>query len=128
MALARNGEVELYWESFGAHDDPALLLVNGLGSQCVSYEVEWCERFGAEGLRVRRLDNRDVGLSSHLPGGPAYTVSDMAADCIAVLDDAGVAKAHVMGLSMGGMIVQALAIEHADRLLSVTSVMSGTGD
>ena len=128
MASARNGDVELYWESFGSESDPTLLLVNGLGSQCVSYEVEWCELFVAEGLRVLRMDNRDVGLSSHLEGGPHYSLSDMAADVVAVLDAAGVARAHVMGLSMGGMIVQTLAIEHPDRLLSVTSVMSGTGD
>jgi pimeloyl-ACP methyl ester carboxylesterase len=128
MAVARNGDVEIHWESFGSEAQPTLVLVNGLGSQCVNYEVEWCELFVAEGLRVIRLDNRDVGLSSHLADGPPYTLSDMAADVVAVLDAAGVDKAHVMGLSMGGMIVQTLAIEHADRLLSVTSVMSGTGD
>ena len=68
MAIARNGEVELYYETFGSPDDPTLLLVNGLGSQCINYEVPWCERFVAEGFRVVRFDNRDVGLSSKVDG------------------------------------------------------------
>ena len=68
MAIARNGEVELYYETFGSAEDPTLLLVNGLGSQCINYEVPWCERFVAEGFRVVRFDNRDVGLSSKVDG------------------------------------------------------------
>ncbi len=130
MALARNGDVELFWESFGPEENPTLLLINGLGSQCVNYEVEWCEMFVARGLRVIRFDNRDVGLSTKLvdAGSPPYLLRDMALDAIAVLDAAGVARAHVMGLSMGGMIAQTLAIEHADRLVSLTSVMSTTGE
>jgi pimeloyl-ACP methyl ester carboxylesterase len=83
--------------------------------------------FAAEGLQVARYDNRDVGLSSHLPG-VAYTCSDMANDGMAVLDALGVQQAHVMGLSMGGMIVQTMAIEHPQRLLTMTSVMSTTGE
>jgi pimeloyl-ACP methyl ester carboxylesterase len=74
-----------------------------------------------------RFDNRDVGLSTK-PEGTNYTLVDMAADAIAVLDAVGAAKAHVMGCSMGGMIVQRLAIDHADRLLTMTSVMSRTGE
>jgi len=127
MSFARNRDVELYYETFGARGDPALLLINGLGSQCINYQEEWCEKFAAEGFFVIRFDNRDVGLSSKL-GGATYTPSDMAADAIAVLDAVGVDRAHVMGVSMGGMIVQMLAIEHADRLLSMTPVMSTTGD
>ena len=109
MTFAHNRDVELYYETFGARDDPALLLVNGLGSQCINYREEWCEKFASEGFFVIRFDNRDVGLSSKL-------------------DDVGVDRAHVMGVSMGGMIVQTLAIEHPGRLLSMTSVMSTTGD
>ncbi|MEY2454299.1 MAG: hypothetical protein QOD92_3873 [Acidimicrobiaceae bacterium] len=127
MATAQNGDVEIYYESFGDPGDPTLVLINGLGSQCINYPVEWCELFVGEGYRVIRLDNRDVGLSSKLDGVP-YTPSDMANDVIAVVDAEGVGRAHVMGLSMGGMIVQQLAIDHADRLLTMTSVMSRTGE
>jgi pimeloyl-ACP methyl ester carboxylesterase len=127
MSTARNGEVELYYEAFGDPDDPTLLLINGLGSQCINYAVEWCDMFRAEGLHVIRFDNRDVGLSAKLDGTD-YALADMAADAIAVLDAVGADRAHVMGCSMGGMIVQRLAIDHADRLLSMTSAMSRTGE
>jgi pimeloyl-ACP methyl ester carboxylesterase len=134
MATALNGNCEIYYESFGEPSDPTLLLVNGLGSQCVNYDEDWCKMFAARGLRVVRYDNRDVGLSANFDSAPlgehgeAYTISDMAADGIAVVDAIGVERAHVMGLSMGGMIVQVMAIEHRDRLLSMTSVMSRTGE
>jgi pimeloyl-ACP methyl ester carboxylesterase len=146
MPYARNGDVELYYDTFGDRNDPSLLLVNGLGSQCINYADAWCEKFAAVGLFVVRFDNRDVGLSTKFadfrpnlrsvlqakaegrePEVP-YTVHDMADDAIAVLDAVGAARAHVMGLSMGGMIVQTLAIEHPERVLSMTSVMSSTGD
>lgn len=127
MTIARNGDVEIYYETFGDAADPTLLLVNGLGSQCINFPVEWCEMFAARGYQVVRFDNRDVGLSSKLDD-VEYTLADMALDALAVLDAVGVGRAHVMGLSMGGMIVQRLAIDHADRLLSMTSVMSRTGE
>jgi len=146
MPYAHNGDVELYYDTFGNQAAPALLLVNGLGSQCINYADAWCKKFVAEGFFVVRFDNRDVGLSTKFarfrpdyrgvlrakaegrqPEVP-YTVTDMADDALAVLDAVGVRRAHVMGLSMGGMIVQTLAIEHADRLLSLISVMSTTGD
>jgi len=79
------------------------------------------------GFRVVRFDNRDVGLSSHLKGGPKYTVDDMADDAFAVLDAVGARTAHVAGWSMGGMIVQAMAIRQPERILSMTSVMSAPG-
>jgi pimeloyl-ACP methyl ester carboxylesterase len=125
--MARNGDVEIFYESFGDPEQPTLLLVNGLGSQCINYAVDWCELFAGEGYRVVRFDNRDVGLSSKLDGID-YALTDMANDAIAVLDAIGVERAHVMGCSMGGMIVQRLAIDHPDRLLSITSVMSRTGE
>ena len=128
MTFAHHDHVDLYYETFGDRSDPALLLVNGLGSQCINYHEEWCQKFAAERFFVIRFDNRDVGLSTKLEDAPDYTPSDMAADAVAVLDDAGIERAHVMGLSMGGMLVQTLAIEHPDRLLSMTSVMSATGD
>jgi pimeloyl-ACP methyl ester carboxylesterase len=127
MAIARNGDVELYYETFGDASNPTLLLINGLGSQCINYPVEWCEMFAARGYQVVRFDNRDVGLSSKLDG-VQYGQTDMALDALAVLDAVGVERAHVMGLSMGGMIVQRLAIDHPGRLLSMTSVMSRTGE
>ena len=127
MSRARNGDVEIYYEEFGDPDAPTLLLVNGLGSQCLNYAVEWCELFCDEGFHVVRFDNRDVGLSSKLDGTD-YTLADMARDVVAVLDAVGVEQAHVMGCSMGGMIVQRLAIDHADRVLSMTSAMSRTGE
>jgi pimeloyl-ACP methyl ester carboxylesterase len=146
MPYAHNGAVDIYYEAFGDPADPALLLVNGLGSQCINYHADWCGMFAARGFFAIRFDNRDVGLSSKFdtvtpdvaavtravregkdPVVP-YRVHDMAADAVAVLDDLGIARAHVMGVSMGGMIVQQLAIDSPGRLLSVTSVMSTTGD
>jgi pimeloyl-ACP methyl ester carboxylesterase len=127
MPTATNGDVELYYEHFGDPAAPLLLLVNGLGSQCINYDVEWCEMFCAEGFSVVRFDNRDVGLSSKLEGVD-YALVDMAADALAVLDAVGAERAHVMGCSMGGMIVQRLAIDHPARLRTVTSVMSRTGE
>lgn len=128
MSTVTNGDVTIYYEAFGDPSHPTLLLVNGLGSQCINYATEWCDLFAAEGYQVVRFDNRDVGLSSKLEDRPNYTLADMASDAVAVLDAAGVQRAHVMGCSMGGMIVQRLAIEHPDRLLSMTSVMSRTGE
>ena len=127
MSTARNGDVEIYYESFGDGSAPTLVLVNGLSSQCINYPAEWCELFAAEGYQVVRLDNRDVGLSSKLDG-VEYGLSDMAGDVVAVLDDLGVAAAHVLGMSLGGMVVQQLAIDHPDRVLTLTSVMSRTGE
>ena len=129
-----NGDCSIYYECFGSPDHPTLLLVNGLGSQCINYDEAWCELFAAEGFQVIRFDNRDVGLTTHYGDAPvddsgaAYTLRDMADDAVAVLDAVGVERAHVMGLSMGGMIVQQLAIHHRDRLLTMTSVMSRTGE
>jgi len=127
MPTTKNGAVEIYYDTFGDPSNPTLLLINGLGSQCINYADEWCERFVGEGYHVVRFDNRDTGLSSKLDGTD-YALADMANDAIAVLDAVGAGRAHVMGLSMGGMIVQRLAIDHPDRLLSVTSVMSRTGE
>jgi pimeloyl-ACP methyl ester carboxylesterase len=127
MPATANGEVSLYYETFGADDDPVLLLVNGLGSQCINFKAEFCAKFAGRGFRVVRFDNRDVGLSSHLKGGPQYTVDDMAEDGFAVLDAAGADVAHIAGWSMGGMIVQAMALRHPGRILSMTSVMSAPG-
>jgi pimeloyl-ACP methyl ester carboxylesterase len=127
MSTTANGDVSLYYETFGAADAPVLLLVNGLGSQCINFKAEFCELFAARGFRVVRFDNRDVGLSSHLKGGPRYTVDDMAQDGFAVLDAVGADAAHIAGWSMGGMIVQAMALRHPERIRSMTSIMSAPG-
>jgi pimeloyl-ACP methyl ester carboxylesterase len=146
MTFAANGSVELYYETFGPRSGDPILLVNGLGSQCINYDVELCELFVQRGFFVIRFDNRDVGLSSKLDdftphlrdvaaarregraANVPYRLSDMADDAVAVLDALDVTRAHVMGVSMGGMIVQQLAIDHPDRLCSMTSIMSTTGD
>jgi pimeloyl-ACP methyl ester carboxylesterase len=127
MPTTSNGEMTLYFETFGADSDPVLLLVNGLGSQCINFKEALCELFARQGYRVVRFDNRDVGLSSHLKGGPKYTIEDMADDGFAVLDAVGADVAHIAGWSMGGMIVQAMAIRNPGRILSMTSVMSAPG-
>ena len=134
MAIARNGTCELYYETFGDPSNPTLLMVNGLGSQCINFAEEWIEKFVVRGLHVTRFDNRDVGRSTWFDDAPvgadgaAYHLADMALDAVAVLDAAGVDRAHVVGFSMGGMIVQQLAVSHPDRLLTATSVMSATGE
>ena len=118
MPYASNGDCELYYETFGSPSDPTLLLVNGLGSQCINYKDEWCERFVAAGSTSSASTTATSGCRRTSPtprstsSGAAYPLADMAADAVAVLDAAGVERAHVMGLSMGGMIVQTLAIEH----------------
>jgi pimeloyl-ACP methyl ester carboxylesterase len=127
MPITANGEISLYYETFGTDEDPVLLLVNGLGSQCINFKTGFCEKFAERGFRVVRFDNRDVGLSTHLKGGPRYTVDDMAADGFAVLDAVGADAAHIAGWSMGGMIVQAMALRDPGRVLSMTSVMSSPG-
>lgn len=134
MAIARNGTCELYYETFGNPSNPTLLMVNGLGSQSINFADEWVQMFVARGLHVIRFDNRDVGKSTWFDDAPvgehgaAYLLPDMADDAVAVLDAAGVERAHVIGFSMGGMIVQQLAIDHAGRLSTATSVMSTTGE
>lgn len=127
MPTTSNRDVNLYYETFGSGGDPVLLLVNGLGSQCINFKTEFCEKFAGNGFRVVRFDNRDVGLSTHLDESARYTIEDMADDGFAVLDVVGAAKAHIAGWSMGGMIVQAMAIAHPERVLSMTSVMSAPG-
>jgi pimeloyl-ACP methyl ester carboxylesterase len=131
--VVANG-IETEYETFGYAEDPPLLLVNGLGSQLVSWERDFIDSFVDRGFFVICFDNRDVGLSTKVdtdglePGTPPYFLSDMALDAVAVLDDLGIAAAHVVGQSMGGMIAQALVIDHPDRVQSLTSIMSTTGD
>jgi len=125
MPRARNGDVEIEYQSFGDDRPETILLVNGLGSQMTRWPEAFCEKLVARGYRAIRFDNRDTGLSSRPT--EKYSLKDMADDGVAVLDAAGVRKAHIAGVSMGGMIVQRMAIDHPDRVLSMTSIMSTTG-
>jgi pimeloyl-ACP methyl ester carboxylesterase len=122
MPRARNGPVEIEYESFGDPQAPTILLVNGLGSQMTWTTGEFCETLVSRVFQVIRYDNRDTGLSTW-PTQP-YGIADMARDGVAVLDAAGAARAHVVGISMGGIIVQRMAIDHPGRIASMTSIMS----
>lgn len=127
MAIARNGDVELYYERFGDPARPTLLLISGLSAQCINHPEALCEMFAEQGYQVVRFDNRDVGLSSKLDGVD-YELTDMAADAVAVLAEVTDEPAHVFGSSLGGMIAQLLAIHHRDRVRTLTSMMSRTGE
>ena len=137
------GGIELAYERFGDPADPPLLLVMGLATQMLGWPDEFCEGVAARGLSVVRFDNRDIGLSTHLHGAPppdvaaammgdtssaSYTLSDMARDAAGLLDALDLESAHVLGASMGGMIAQTLAIEYPQRVRTLTSIMSTTGD
>ncbi len=126
MPKAINGAVEIEYETFGEGGRETVLLVNGLGSQMTRWPAAFCDKLAARGYRAIRFDNRDTGLSTWLDG-QNYTLADMARDAVAVLDAAGVDRAHIAGVSMGGMIVQRVAIDHPDRVLSLTSIMSAPG-
>ena len=135
--------IEIAYETFGRASDPPVLLIMGLGTQMLGWPDGFCRELAERGTFVVRFDNRDVGLSTHLHDAPrpdpvaawsgnlssaSYTLSDMAADTLAVLDTLGFDSAHVVGASMGGMIAQTLALEHPERVRSLTSIMSSTGD
>jgi pimeloyl-ACP methyl ester carboxylesterase len=143
MSRVRSNGIEIEYEEFGRPDDPVLLLICGLGSQLLSWDVELCAMFVERGFRVVRFDNRDVGLSTSFAGvtdqnitsalaGDAttapYSLDDMADDTAGLLDAIGVDAAHVVGVSMGGMIAQSLAIRHPHKVASLCSIMSTTGD
>lgn len=127
MPRAAVNGIEIEYETFGPDDAPAVLLINGLGSQMTRWPVPFCEKLVARGYRAIRFDNRDVGRSTWFASGDRYTLSDMAADAVGLLDHLKIDKAHVVGVSMGGMIAQTVAIEHPDRVRSLTSIMSATG-
>ncbi|MGD1056163.1 MAG: alpha/beta hydrolase [Solirubrobacteraceae bacterium] len=142
--------IALEYETFGSSEDPPLLLVMGYGSQLITWPRAFCERLAAGGRFVIAFDNRDCGLSSKLDSQgaevslviaaasagdfekarelAAYTLSDMSDDGFALLSALGIDRAHVVGVSMGGMIAQTMAIEHPERLLTLTSIMSTTGE
>jgi pimeloyl-ACP methyl ester carboxylesterase len=141
---ATSGDLDIYYEDIGNPSDPAVLLIMGLGSQLLLWRDGFCEKLVAEGLRVIRYDNRDVGLSSKtqrrktggtliptllkfwlgMPGDADYRLEDMADDAAAVLDHLGVDRAHIVGASMGGMIAQIFAARFAERTRSLAVIFS----
>lgn len=149
MPQADNNGVLLEFDTIGEPTDPALLLVMGFTAQMTAWDLGFCQMLADQGHYVIRFDNRDCGLSHKTDGPPpdvmalmaksamggeitddevAYSLSDMAADAIAVLDHLSIDKTHVAGASMGGMISQVLAIEYPERIISITSIMSTTGN
>jgi pimeloyl-ACP methyl ester carboxylesterase len=137
------GEIKLCYQTFGERDNPALLLVMGLSSQMVLWDDEFCQRLADRGFWVIRFDNRDCGRSTVLRDKPvptrmqlmirhprcaAYTLEEMADDAAGLLDALEIESAHVVGASMGGMIAQLVAIRHPERVRSLVSIMSTTGN
>jgi len=147
MHIVRTSGIDLACESFGDEGHAAVLLISGLGTQMIRWTTGFCAALAGRGYRVIRFDNRDAGLSTHLGALPApdfralaaelmagrtpqvpYALRDMAADAVGLLDALSIDRAHVVGRSMGGMIAQIMASEYPARVLSLTSIMSGTGN
>ncbi len=145
MGTASVNGVEIHYELTGHADDVPLVLIAGLGAQLITWEEAFCDALVDRGFFVIRLDNRDVGKSAAIdaavdpvaeilnlfsgqPAAAPYLISDMAADVLGVLDHLGVVAFHVVGRSMGGMIAQQLAIDAPERVLTLTSIMSTTGE
>ena len=135
--------MRIAYERLGDRHHPPVLLVMGIGAQMITWPDGFCAALVARGLQPIRFDNRDVGRSTHLVDAPApdlpaalkgdlssasYTLSDMAADAVGLLDALGIISAHVVGASLGGAIGQTMAIEHPARVRSLTTMMSTTGD
>jgi pimeloyl-ACP methyl ester carboxylesterase len=147
MATARANGIDIEYETFGNKSARPLLLIMGLSAQMIFWDTQFCQQLVEREHFVIRFDNRDVGLSSKMDAvgvpdvmaaisarmrgeriSPPYTIHDMAADSIGLLDSLGIDKVHVCGASMGGMIAQTMAIEYPHRVSSLTSIMSTTGD
>jgi len=145
--MARANGVELCYEIFGDPAAEPLILIMGLGSQMIQWDDDFCRQLAGRGFRVVRFDNRDIGQSSKLSGGKPlsplellklrlfkipvkapYRLSDMAEDTVGLMDVLGIKSAHIVGLSMGGMIAQEIAISFPQRVRSLTSIMSTTGN
>jgi pimeloyl-ACP methyl ester carboxylesterase len=147
MPNATANGIQIEYDTFGDRSFPALLLVAGNGAQMIFWEVEFCELLAKKGYFVIRFDNRDAGLSTKFEetGIPdflaaikaamegktvesAYSLDDMADDSVGLLDALGIEKAHICGVSMGGMIAQVISYRHPKHVLSLTSIMSSTGN
>jgi pimeloyl-ACP methyl ester carboxylesterase len=144
--VTANG-IRIAWDDFGDATHPAIVLIMGLGTQMIAWPVEMCEQLAAHGFRVVRFDNRDIGLSEkfdhakqpsipavvlrsklNLPGSVPYTLNDMADDAIGLLDALDINRAHIVGASMGGMIAQLVTAKVPLRAISLTSIMSSSGE
>jgi len=133
--------IELAYETFGDASAPPVVLIMGLATQMIAWPDELCEGLARCGLFVIRFDNRDVGESSHLRNlppprlaeivvrrrPPPYSISDMADDVVGLVDGLGLSEVHLVGVSMGGFIAQTVALEHADRIRTLTLMMTSTG-
>ena len=147
MSNVEANGIRIEYDTFGNKFSPPLLLIIGLGGQMIDWDKEICEALAAKGLYIIRFDNRDTGLSTkfedagvpdimeaftaNLQGTPIkapYTLDDMADDAAGLLEALGIQKAHICGMSMGGMIAQTIAIRHPNRVLSLTSIYSSTGN
>jgi pimeloyl-ACP methyl ester carboxylesterase len=146
-AIAKANDIEIVYDTFGDPSGSPILLIMGLGAQMIDWKDEFCEGLASRGYWVIRYDNRDVGLSTKFDdaGVPnmlkiliassqgemlesPYTIMDMADDGVGLLDALEIERAHVIGVSMGGMIAQSMAIHHPSRLTSLISIMSSTGE
>jgi pimeloyl-ACP methyl ester carboxylesterase len=143
MPRAEANGIELEYDTFGDPADPALLLIMGLGTQMTAWDPRFCGLLAERGYHVIRYDNRDIGLSTQFDRLPEpdllailagdtstapYLLADLAADAVGLLDALDIERAHVVGVSMGGMIAQELAVKYPERVLSLCSFMSTTGD
>ncbi|GGP24252.1 alpha/beta fold hydrolase [Silvimonas amylolytica] len=147
MNKTKTNGIELAWDHFGDESAEPILLIAGLGTQMIRWTPAFCTTLAERGFRVIRFDHRDVGQSTHFDQYPApdlnaliatlqsgqrpnltYTLEDMAADAMGLLDVLGIKQAHVVGRSMGGMIAQLLASAWPERVLSLTSIMSSSGN
>lgn len=144
--LIANG-LRLAYDEFGNEGDPAIILIMGLATQMTAWPQSMCESLAEHGFRVIRFDNRDIGLSQKIevrkpvslakialkykfkiPFSSPYRLIDLAKDTLGLLDALSIEKAHLVGASMGGMIAQVLAAQFPERVLSLTSIMSSTGN
>jgi pimeloyl-ACP methyl ester carboxylesterase len=143
MSIARVNGIEIAYDTFGGREFEPVLLIMGLSSQMILWEDEFCRMLAEKGLYVIRFDNRDVGMSTRmrafgmphiqamLMGKPVpvpYTLMDMADDAFGLLDALDIERAHVVGASMGGMVGQEMAISSPERVKTLTSIMSTTGN
>ncbi|WP_433192998.1 alpha/beta fold hydrolase [Nocardia sp. CA-107356] len=138
--IAHVNEIDICYETFGDANSQPLLLIHGIHGQMISWNETLCKQLAGRGFYVIRFDNRDSGRSTKFtePNSPvrvalrlqrpAYLLRDLAADAVGLLDHLNVSAAHVMGMSMGGMIAQTIAIEYPGRVRSLTSIMSTTGN
>ncbi len=147
MPFVKANGIDIAYEETGESRAPAILLIMGLGTQLIAWPDVFCEGLAKRGFRVIRFDNRDVGLSTKIEGGPPvdigaafanlmagkpvvapYKLADMAKDAVGLLDALGIAQAHVVGVSMGGMVGQLVAADFPQRTRSLVSIMSSSGD